>query len=136
MADREADRRATMADMTVGKVVPEGQHELKKGVLTTWDALAMAIAVLSPAMAMAYNTSFAATASGGSTPLSFLIAGLSSLALAYVVIQFTRRMASAGYAYTYTAKSLGPTVGFIIGWLYTFGFALFVPMTAAGASYY
>ncbi len=124
-----------MADTMLGKAVPEDQ-QLKKGVLTTWDALAMSIAVLSPAMAMAYNTSFAATASGGSTPLSFLIAGLSSLALAYVVIQFTRRTASAGYAYTYTTQSLGPMVGFIIGWLYTFGFALFVPMTAAGASYY
>ncbi len=122
-----------MADMTVGKAVPEDQ-QLKKGVLTTWDALALSIAVIAPAMAAAYNTSFAASVSGGSTPLGFLIAGLSSLALAYVVIQFTRRMASAGYAYTYTTKSLGPTMGFLVGWLYTFGFALFVPMTMAGAS--
>ena len=124
-----------MADTAAGKALPEDQ-QLKKGVLTTWDALAMAIAVLSPAMAMSYNTSFSATASGGSTPLCYLIAGLSGLALAYVVIQFTRRMASAGYAYTYTSKSLGPMVGFIVGWLYAFGFALFVPMTMAGASYY
>ncbi len=123
-----------MADTTLGKVAPEEHHELKKGVLTTWDALALSIAVIAPAMAAAYNTSFAASVSGGSTPLGFLIAGLSSLALAYVVIQFTRRMASAGYAYTYTTKSLGPTIGFLVGWLYTFGFALFVPMTMAGAS--
>jgi len=122
-----------MADTTLGKVVPEDQ-QLKKGVLTTWDALALSIAVIAPAMAAAYNTSFAASVSGGSAPLGFLIAGLSSLALAYVVVQFTRRMASAGYAYTYTTKSLGPTMGFLVGWLYTFGFALFVPMTMAGAS--
>ncbi len=131
-----------MSDSPAGKALPHAAdtrdeaYQLKKGTLSTWDALAMAIAVLSPAMAMAYNTSFSATASGGSTPLSFLIAGLSSLALAYVVIQFTRRMASAGYAYTYTSKALGPLVGFLVGWLYTFGFALFVPMTMAGFSYY
>ncbi len=124
-----------MADMTAGKAVPEDQ-QLKKGVLSVWDALAISIAVIAPAMAASYNTSFAATVAGGSTPLSFLIAGLSSLALAYVVIQFTRRMASAGYAYTYTTKALGPSIGFVIGWLYTFGFALFVPMTMAGSSYY
>jgi amino acid transporter len=125
-----------MAEAVAGKVPPPEEQQLKKGVLTTWDALALSIAVIAPAMAASYNTSGSAAVSGGSTPLCFLIAGLSSLALAYVVIQFTRRMASAGYAYTYTTKSLGPTVGFIIGWLYTFGFALFVPMTMAGASYY
>jgi amino acid transporter len=125
-----------MADAVAGKVPPPEEQQLKKGVLTTWDALALSIAVIAPAMAASYNTNFAASASGGSTPLSFLIAGLSSLALAYVVILFTRRMASAGYAYTYTTKSLGPMVGFLIGWLYTFGFALFVPMTMAGSSYY
>jgi amino acid transporter len=125
-----------MADAVAGKVPPPEEQQLRKGVLTTWDALALSIAVIAPAMAASYNTSFAATASGGSTPLSFLIAGLSSLALAYVVILFTRRMASAGYAYTYTTKALGPMVGFLIGWLYTFGFALFVPMTMAGSSYY
>ncbi len=123
-----------MGDVIAGKAIPEESHELKKGVLTTWDALALSVAVIAPAMAAAYNTSFAATVSGGSTPLGFLIAGLSSLALAYVVVQFTRRMASAGYAYTYTTKALGPTAGFLVGWLYTFGFALFVPMTMAGAS--
>ncbi len=57
---RVADREATMVDMTVGKAVPEDQ-QLKKGVLTTWDALALSIAVIAPAMAASYNTSFAAT---------------------------------------------------------------------------
>src|SRR5207248_11632062 len=94
-----------MADAVAGKVAPPEEQQLKKGVLTTWDALALSIAVIAPAMAASYNTSGSAAVSGGSTPLCFLIAGLSSLALAYVVIQFTRRMASAGYAYTYTTKS-------------------------------
>lgn len=126
-----------MAEAVAGKSAPLPEdQQLKKGVLGVWDALALSIAVIAPAMAASYNTSGSAAVSGGSTALCFLIAGLSSLALAYVVIQFTRRMASAGYAYTYTTKSLGPTVGFVIGWLYTFGFALFVPMTTAGASYY
>jgi amino acid transporter len=110
----------------------EVRHELKAGTLTTADAVAMAIAVLSPAMAMAYNTSFAAGFAGASTPFAFLLGGIACLALAFVVIQFTRRMASAGYAYTYTSRALGQNAGFLTGWLYFFGFFCFVPMTMAG----
>src|SRR5439155_1650022 len=50
----------------------QAQHELKAGTLSTVDAVAMAVAVLSPAMAMAYNTTGAALFSGTSTPLAFL----------------------------------------------------------------
>src|SRR5947208_6003743 len=106
--------------------------ELKGGSLSTIDAVAMAIAVLSPAMAMAYNTTFAASFAGTSTPFAFLLGGVGCLALAVVVIGFTRRMASAGYAYTYASRTLGQNVGFMTGWLYFFGFFCFVPMTMAG----
>ena len=107
----------------------ETVDELKGGTLSTIDAVAMAIAVLSPAMAMAYNTTFAASFSGTSTPFAFLLGGIACLALAVVVIAFTRQMASAGYAYTYTSRSLGQGAGFMTGWLYFFGFFCFVPMT-------
>src|SRR5207247_7804256 len=110
----------------------EAVDELKEGSLSTIDAVAMAIAVLSPAMAMAYNTTFAASFSGTSTPFAFLLGGIGCLALAVVVIGFTRRMASAGYAYTYTSRSLGQNAGFLTGWLYFFGFFCFVPMTMSG----
>ena len=110
----------------------EGPGGLRKGSLRTIDAVAMAIAVLSPAMAMAYNTSGSAAFSGTSTPLAFLIGGIGCLALAFVVIGFTRRMASAGYAYTYSSRTLGKRVGFLTGWMYFFGFFCFVPMTMSG----
>jgi amino acid transporter len=107
-------------------------HQLKAGTLSTIDAIAMAVAVLSPAMAMAYNTSGSAAFSGTSTPLAFLLGGIACLSLAYVVIGFTRRMASAGYAYTYSSRTLGQGVGLITGWLYFLGFMCFVPMTMSG----
>lgn len=56
---------------------------------------------------MLLNVSGVAAVSGGSTPLAFLLGGIACLALAFVVIGFTRRMASAGYAYTYASRSLG-----------------------------
>jgi hypothetical protein len=72
---------------------------------------------------------------GGSTPLAFLLGGIGCLALAFVVIGFTRRMATAGYAYTYASRSLGTSAGFMAGWLYFFGFICFVPMTMSAVGY-
>src|SRR5579859_4977503 len=109
--------------------------ELAHGSLRLWDAIAISVSVLAPGMAMLLNTSGVAIEAGGSTPLAFLLGGIACLALAFVVIGFTRRMASAGYAYTYASRSLGKSSGFITGWLYFFGMICFVPMTMSGAAY-
>ena len=108
---------------------------LAKGSLKTRDAIAISISVLSPGMAMALNTGGVAGTAGGSTPLAFLLGGVACLTLAFVVIGFTRRMAAAGYAYTYVSRSLGQRAGFVAGWMYFFGFACFVPMTMAGVGW-
>ena len=123
--------------METGRVAetgPAGQG-LAKGTLRTVDAVAISISVLSPAMAMQLNTGGVAGVAGGSTPLAFLLGGIACLALAFVVIGFSRRMASAGYAYTYVSRSLGKSWGFLAGWLYFFAFACFVPMTMAGVGW-
>ena len=119
-----------------GASVPAAQQEqhLAKGTLRTIDAIAISISVLSPGMAMLLNVPGVAAVAGGSTPLAFLLGGVACLSLAVVVIGFTRRMASAGYAYTYASRSLGKESGFIAGWLYAFGLTCFVPMTMAGTA--
>ena len=128
-----SDARSTGSREEVSAAaVDQESMALRGGTLRTIDAIAMAIAVLSPAMAMAYNTTGSAAFSGTSTPLAILIGGIACLSLAFVVVGFTRRMASAGYAYTYASRSLGQEVGFITGWLYFFGFFCFVPMTMSG----
>ncbi len=116
-------------------VAPMGPDQLAHGSLRLWDAIAISVSVLAPGMAMPLNTSGVAIEAGGSTPLAFLLGGVACLALAFVVIGFTRRMASAGYAYTYASRSLGKSSGFITGWLYFFGMVCFVPMTMSGAAY-
>ena len=109
--------------------------ELAHGALRLPDAIAISVSVLAPGMAMLLNVSGVAAVSGGSTPMAFLLGGIGCLALAFVVIGFTRRMASAGYAYTYASRSLGSGAGFIAGWLYFFGMICFVPMTMSGVGY-
>jgi amino acid transporter len=124
-----------MAELDRAVVAPIGTDQLAHGSLRLWDAIAISVSVLAPGMAMLLNTSGVAIEAGGSTPLAFLLGGVACLALAFVVIGFTRRMASAGYAYTYASRSLGKTTGFVTGWLYFFGMICFVPMTMSGAAY-
>jgi amino acid transporter len=109
--------------------------ELAHGTLRLWDAIAISVSVIAPGMAMLLNVTGVAAVSGGSTPLAFLLGGIACLALAFVVIGFTRRMATAGYAYTYAARSLGKGGGFMAGWLYFFGMVCFVPMTMSGVGF-
>jgi amino acid transporter len=110
-------------------------QRLAKGSLSIPDAIAISVSVLAPGMAMFLNVPGVSAYAGGSTPLAFLLGGIACLALAFVVIGFTRRMASAGYAYTYASRSLGKPAGFVAGWMYAFGLACFVPMTMAGVAY-
>jgi amino acid transporter len=114
---------------------PQGEQRLAKGALSTLDAVVISVSVLAPGMAMFLNVPGVAAVAGGSTPLAFLLGGIACLALALVVIGFTRRMAAAGYAYTYASRSLGKSAGFMAGWLYAFGLICFVPMTMAGVAY-
>jgi amino acid transporter len=118
-----------MAVQSSSELAPE--QRLAKGALTLPDAIAISIS----GMAAFLNVAGVAATAGGSTTLAFLLGGVACLALAFVVIGFTRRMASAGYAYTYASRSLGKGAGFMAGWLYAFGLACFVPMTMAGVAY-
>src|ERR1700741_4152310 len=123
-----------MAQISSGPSVAR-TDALARGTLRLPDAIAISVSVLAPGMAMLLNVSGVAATSGGSTPLAFLLGGIACLALAFVVIGFTRRMASAGSAYTYASRSLGKSAGFMAGWLYFFGFICFVPMTMSGVGF-
>ena len=88
--------RVPPIEAAAGPAVVAGPDQLARGSLSTWDAIAISVSVLAPGMAMLLNVPGVALVAGGSTPLSFLLGGIGVLALAFVVIGFTRRMASAG----------------------------------------
>src|SRR5258708_17530690 len=95
-----------MAEMERTLAVATGRDELAHGSLRIWDAIAISVSVIAPGMAMLLNVSGVAIVAGGSTPLAFLLGGIACLALAFVVIGFTRRIASARYALTHASPSL------------------------------
>lgn len=112
------------------------EKRLKPNTLNSTDALALSVALLAPVMGVALSTQFAAGAAGGATPLSFLLAGVATLSLAYVIVHFTRNLPSAGFAYTYLSAGLKPAVGVMGGWTYSFAFAIGIPMVLGVASLY
>src|SRR5258708_36001470 len=117
-----------MAEMERTLAVATGRDELAHGSLRIWDAIAISVSVIAPGMAMLLNVSGVAIVAGGSTPLAFLLGGIACLALAFVVIGFTRRMASAGFAHPYPSRSPRQEGRFIGGLLYFAGLICLVPM--------
>src|SRR5207237_3943480 len=105
-----------MAKTSPDLIPGAGTGQLAHGTLRLVDAIAISISVIAPGMAMLLNVTGVAAVSGGSTPLAFLLGGIACLALAFVVIGFTRRIAAAGFAYTYTSRSLGQDAGVIARW--------------------
>lgn len=96
-------------------------HELRKDSVGTAEVAALSFAGLAPTMAMALGTSFAAIQAGAAVPLAYLLGMFGSLALAYVIVVFTRRVAASGVAFTWIGAVFGKNPGFVAGWLYAGG---------------
>src|SRR5919204_617122 len=109
---------------------------LSRGILGLRETFGLSLALLALVVASSLATSGAAAGAGPTVPLVYLTAGAGSLCLAYVIIRFTRRMASAGGLYTFTARGLDSNAGFIGGWLYSWGFAAGISFVLIIASFF
>jgi amino acid transporter len=83
---------------------------------------------MAPAAAVAFSIPSGIAFANGSTPLAVIIALLGSLLVAISIGQLARHLPSAGSFSTYAAKSLHPSLGFLIGWGYAFVEPLIVPI--------
>ncbi|MET4705290.1 APC family permease [Frigoribacterium sp. UYMn621] len=110
-------------------------HGLQRGVLTIPNAIALSAAAMAPVLAVVLNAPAAAAAAGAALPLSFLIAFLACALVGNTVVQFARKLPSAGSFYTFNRAGLGPAAGFFTGWLFWIGYAILAPglFTAFGA---
>jgi amino acid transporter len=88
--------------------------------------LFQSITHMAPAAAVAYSIYISVPHAGAALPLSVGLALLACLLAANSIGQLAKELPSAGGLYTYAARTLGPYVGFIVGWL----FLLFEPLVA------
>jgi amino acid transporter len=107
---------------------------LHKGVLGLPDAVAQSVALLSLAIGVAFAASGTAGDAGAAAPLTYVVAAVGTLCLASVIIRFSRRFATVGGVYTYVSQGLGPSSGFLGGWIYGAGFAVGISFVLAISS--
>jgi amino acid transporter len=68
----------------------------------------------------------AGASAGKALPIAFLLAFIAAFFVGNTVIEFAKRLPSAGSFYTFCSRSLGSRAGFFTGWLY---FAAFMLLT-------
>jgi amino acid transporter len=88
--------------------------------------LFQSITHMAPAAAVAYSLLLSVLNAGPVLPLAVLLALVACVLAASSIGQLAREMPSAGGLYTYSARTLGPAVGFFVAWL----FLLFEPLVA------
>ncbi len=102
------------------------QSGLAREAIGLREVLFQSITHMAPAVAVAFSIIVGANFAGGALPLSVVIALVACLCVAYSIGELARHLPSAGGMYTYTARGLHPSVGFLVAWAY----ALVEPLVA------
>jgi amino acid transporter len=105
--------------------------KLRANAVGAVGAAAIAMAFMGPATSVNFNTAPGAAQAGYGLPLGTLLALLICLALAFTIGSFSRRMPTAGFAYTFNTAAFGRAGGFISGWTLAFAYLAVGPMLFA-----
>jgi amino acid transporter len=105
----------------------QAPQRLERGVLNVPNGIALAAAAMAPVLAVVLNAPAAGPVAGAALPLSFLLAFIACLFVGNTVVQFARRLPSAGSFYTFNTAGLGSGAGFFTGWLFWIGYAVLAP---------
>src|SRR6202167_5963323 len=116
--------------MDVGSASTPG---LKRS-LSVWAAIGLSVALMAPSMAANINPQASAQTAGRAVPLTFLIAAVGVLLVAYSFVRLTQYFHHSGSAYAFVGATLGPRAGVVAGWglLGTYVFYAVVTASAAG----
>ena len=116
----------------------DSRQQLRQGVLTVPNAIALSAAAMAPVLAVVLNAPAAVPAAGAALPLSFAIAFVAAAFVGNTVVQFSRQFSTAGSFYTFNSRGLGPAAGFYTGWLFWMGYAILAPglFSAFGAFFH
>jgi amino acid transporter len=109
---------------------------LAREVVGSARVIAFGTSIVSPAISVVALLVVVVAYAGFASPLVVLITFAGSLCCALSIAEFARRVPSAGWAYTYNSRALGPAAGFLTGWMMVYAYALFVPAGVALTSTY
>jgi len=113
----------------------ETRPQLARGILSMRNCLALSAAVMAPVLAVILNAPAAGADAGAALPVAFLLAFVAALFVGNTVIEFAKKLPTAGSFYTFCSRALGSLAGFFTGWLYAGAFVLLTVglFTANGA---
>ena len=102
--------------------------------LSVWAAVGLSVALMAPSMAANINPQASALTAGRAVPLTFLIAAVGVLLVAYSFVRLCQYFHHAGSVYAFVGATLGPRAGVVAGWglLGTYTFYAVVTASAAG----
>jgi amino acid transporter len=92
--------------------------DLERNAIGLLGAVMQAITHISPAIAAFFYTTVVVGYAGITAPLAYFLGFLLVLMLGNTLIQFSKRLPSAGGYYTYISRSISPRFGFMTSWMY------------------
>ena len=93
----------------------QGGPKLAKS-LSLWQVVGVSVALMAPSMAANINPQGSVGTVGRAVPLTFVIALVGVLFIAYVFARLTQRFHHSGSVYGFVGATLGPRAGVIAGW--------------------
>src|ERR1700739_4548626 len=112
---------------------PSSTPGLKRS-LSVWAAVGLSVALMAPSMAANINPQGSSTYAGRAVPLTFLIAAVGVLLVAYSFVRLCQYFHHSGSVYAFVGATLGPRAGVVAGWglLGTYTFYGVVTSSACG----
>ena len=101
--------------------------------LTTWGAISLSIAAMGASLAVNINPQGAGATVGRAVPLTFILATIGVVLVAYGFARVCGRLSHAGSVFGLTGVTIGPRAGVVAGWALLgayFSFTITTSMTA------
>ena len=108
---------------------PEQLTTLRSNAIGLPGVLFQSVTTMAPAGAVAFSLGAAIPFTGGALPLAVLFALVICVLVALNIGSMAKYLPSAGGYFSYVTHGLGPQVGWLTGWLFTFTYVLFIPLT-------
>ncbi len=101
--------------------------------LSVWQAVGLSLALMAPSMAANINPQQSATTAGYAVPLTFLIAAVGVLLVAYTFVRLCQYYHHSGSVYAFVGATLGARTGVVAGWGLVGTYVFYAVTTAAAA---
>jgi amino acid transporter len=126
-------RQTKECAMSIEEVTPPVESEqittLRSNAIGLPGVLFQSVTTMAPAGAVAFSLGAAIPFTGGALPLAVIFALIVCILVALNIGSMARKLPSAGGYFTYVNHGLGPQIGWLTGWLFTFTYVLFIPLT-------